>query len=128
MFQIGVRGKIFACLIVAWKTKITAHVQAHFSARAEIPFRLHEIFSDFQARFTGLKANLWYALTRISNNLICSVPETGMVVHLFWPSLLVSSTGRCCLSVFFEKERLCVSITGLIICTYGVCGIASVCV
>jgi hypothetical protein len=32
-----------------------AHVQAHFSARAEIPFRLHEIFSDFQARLAGLK-------------------------------------------------------------------------
>ena len=37
------------------ENKITAHVQAHFSARAEIPFRLHEIFSDFQARLAGLK-------------------------------------------------------------------------
>ena len=35
--------------LVSWN-KITARVQAHFSARAEIPFRLHEIFSDFQAR------------------------------------------------------------------------------
>ena len=35
--------------------KITAHVQAHYSARAEILFRLHEIFSDFLARLPGLK-------------------------------------------------------------------------
>lgn len=32
-----------------------AHVQAHHSARAEIPFQLHEIFSDFLARLPGLK-------------------------------------------------------------------------
>ena len=32
------------------ENKITAHVQARFLARAEIPFRLH-FFSDFSARF-----------------------------------------------------------------------------
>ena len=31
------------------------HVQAHYSARAEITFRLHERFSDFLARLPGLK-------------------------------------------------------------------------
>ena len=31
------------------------HGQACFSARAEIPFQLHEIFSDFSAYLAGLK-------------------------------------------------------------------------
>ena len=31
-----------------------------FSARAEIPFRLHEIFSDFLARLSGLKILAWF--------------------------------------------------------------------
>ena len=30
------------------ENKITAQVQAHYSARAEIPFRLNKNFSDFQ--------------------------------------------------------------------------------
>ena len=32
-----------------------SHIVSCFSARAEIPFRLHEIFSDFLARLPGLK-------------------------------------------------------------------------
>ena len=32
-----------------------SHVVSCFSARAEIPFRLHEIFSNFLARLAGLK-------------------------------------------------------------------------
>ena len=32
-----------------------SHIVSCFSTRAEIPFRLHEIFSDFQARLAGLK-------------------------------------------------------------------------
>ena len=35
--------------------EITAHFQARFINRTEIPFRLHESFSDFQARLAGLK-------------------------------------------------------------------------
>ena len=31
------------------------HARVPFSARAEIPFRLHGTFSDFQARLVGLK-------------------------------------------------------------------------
>ena len=41
--------------LVSWKTKSLSMSQAHFSAQAEISFRLHEIFSDFQARLAGLK-------------------------------------------------------------------------
>ena len=32
-----------------------SHIVSCFSARAEIPFRLHEIFSDFLSRLAGLK-------------------------------------------------------------------------
>ena len=32
-----------------------SHIVSCFSARPEIPFRLHEIFSDFLARLPGLK-------------------------------------------------------------------------
>ena len=32
-----------------------SHIVSCFSARAKIPFRLHESFSDFQARLPGLK-------------------------------------------------------------------------
>ena len=32
-----------------------SHIVSCFSARAEIPFQLHEIFSDFLARLPGLK-------------------------------------------------------------------------
>ena len=34
---------------------VNAHARVPFSALAEIPFRLHETFSDFQARLAGLK-------------------------------------------------------------------------
>ena len=34
---------------------VNAHAHVPFSIRAEIPFRLHETFSDFQARLAGLK-------------------------------------------------------------------------
>ena len=34
---------------------MNAHARVPFSARAEIPFRLQETFSDFQARLAGLK-------------------------------------------------------------------------
>ena len=34
---------------------VNAHAHVPFSTRAEIPFRLHETFSDFQARLAGLK-------------------------------------------------------------------------
>ena len=32
-----------------------SHIVSYFSARAKIPFLLHEIFSDFLARLAGLK-------------------------------------------------------------------------
>ena len=48
--------------LITWRTsaraeinKFTTHVQAHYSARAEITFRLHERFSDFLTRLPGLK-------------------------------------------------------------------------
>ena len=31
------------------ENKIAGHVEARYSALAEVPFRLHEIFSDFQS-------------------------------------------------------------------------------
>ena len=34
---------------------VNVHARVPFSAQAEIPFRLHEAFSDFQARLAGLK-------------------------------------------------------------------------
>ena len=34
---------------------VNAHARVPFSARAEIPFRLHGTFSDFQSRLAGLK-------------------------------------------------------------------------
>ena len=34
---------------------VNAHARVPFSARAEIPFRLHGTFSDFQARLAGLE-------------------------------------------------------------------------
>ena len=34
---------------------VNAHARVAFSARAEIPFRLHGTFSDFEARLAGLK-------------------------------------------------------------------------
>ena len=34
---------------------VNAHARVPFSTRAEIPFGLHETFSDFQARLAGLK-------------------------------------------------------------------------
>ena len=34
---------------------VNAHAHVPFSARAEIPFRLHETFSDFQVPLAGLK-------------------------------------------------------------------------
>ena len=37
-----------------------SHIVSCFSARAEIPFRLHEIFSDFLAHLAGLK--IWAEL------------------------------------------------------------------
>ena len=41
---------------VYWGAKtVSAHPRVPFSARAEIPFRLHETFSYFQARLVGLK-------------------------------------------------------------------------
>ena len=35
--------------VTSWKTKNDTHVEARYSALAEIPFQLHEIFSDFQS-------------------------------------------------------------------------------
>ena len=40
-----------------------AHVQAHFSTRAEIPFRLNGTFLDFQARLAGVKILAWFKST-----------------------------------------------------------------
>ena len=42
-----------------------ACLRSFFSARAEIPFRLHETFSDFQARLAGLKT-----LARFENTFL----------------------------------------------------------
>ena len=35
--------------VSSWKTKNDTRVEARYSALAEIPFQLHEIFSDFQS-------------------------------------------------------------------------------
>ena len=44
-----------------------SHIVSCFSARAEIPFRLHEIFSDFLARLAGLNcAPGWIPLHVVS--------------------------------------------------------------
>ena len=40
-----------------------SHIVSYFSARAEIPFRLHEFFSDFSARLAGLKILARFAKT-----------------------------------------------------------------
>ena len=40
-----------------------SHIVSCFSARAEIPFRLHEVFSDFLARLVGLKILARFAKT-----------------------------------------------------------------
>ena len=40
-----------------------SHIVSCFSARAEIPFRLHEIFSDFLSRLAGLKILARFAKT-----------------------------------------------------------------
>ena len=40
-----------------------SHIVSCFSARAEIPFRLHEVFSDFLARLAGLKILEGFAKT-----------------------------------------------------------------
>ena len=42
-----------------------SHIVSCFSARAEIPFRLHEIFSDFLARLPGLKILARFEQTRL---------------------------------------------------------------
>ena len=47
--------------------KITAHVEARYSARAEVPFRLHGSFSDFQSELNC--APSWIPL-RVIDNLI----------------------------------------------------------
>ena len=44
---------------------VNAHPGVPFSARAENPFRLHETFSDFQARLAGLKILAWFDNTRL---------------------------------------------------------------
>ena len=40
-----------------------SYIVSCFSARAEIPFRLHGIFSDFLARLNGLKILARFAKT-----------------------------------------------------------------
>ena len=50
-------------------TEVRKHSQyaccVPFSVRAEIPFRLHETFSDFQARLAGLEIPTWFENARL---------------------------------------------------------------
>jgi len=41
--------------VLRCENTVNAHARVPFSARAEILFRLHETFSDFQARLAELK-------------------------------------------------------------------------
>ena len=47
-FQLGQKS----CVL---ENNLTAHARVAFSARADIPFRLHGLFADFSARLPGVK-------------------------------------------------------------------------
>ena len=54
-FSPGAKRKYSWESLLRCENTVSAHASVPFSARAEIPFRLHETFSDFQARLAGLK-------------------------------------------------------------------------
>ena len=54
-FSPGAKRKFPWESFLRYENTVNAHARVPFSARAEILFRLHETFSDFQARLAGLK-------------------------------------------------------------------------
>ena len=53
-FQPGRETQISVRKFTEVRNTVNAHARVPFSARAEIPFRLHGTFSDFEARLAGL--------------------------------------------------------------------------
>ena len=62
-FSPGAKRKFPWESLLRCENTVNAHVRVPFSARAEIPFRLHETFLDFQARLAGLKNLAWFENT-----------------------------------------------------------------
>ena len=54
-FSPGAKRKFPSESLLRCENTVNAHARVPFSARAEIPFRLHETCSDFQFRLAGLK-------------------------------------------------------------------------
>ena len=54
-FSLGAKRKFPWESLLRCENTVNAHARVRFWARAEILFRLHETFSDFQARLAGLK-------------------------------------------------------------------------
>ena len=54
-FSPGAKRKFPSESLLRCKNTVNAYARVPFTARAEIPFRLHGTFSDFQARLAGLK-------------------------------------------------------------------------
>ena len=54
-FSPGAKRKFPWESLLRCENTVNAHARVPFSARAVIPFRLHETFSDFQARLAGRK-------------------------------------------------------------------------
>ena len=54
-FSLGAKRKFPWESLLRYENIANAHARVAFSARAKVPFRLHETFLDFQARLVGLK-------------------------------------------------------------------------